>query len=35
MEKLGMRYLRDGHWWGHDLRQFGITREEWEARHAG
>ncbi|MEA2646890.1 MAG: hypothetical protein QOE92_1973 [Chloroflexota bacterium] len=35
MKKLGMRYLRDGRWWGHDLVQYGITREEWEARHDG
>ncbi|MDP9325652.1 MAG: GNAT family N-acetyltransferase [Candidatus Dormibacteraeota bacterium] len=34
MEKLGMTYVGKGHWYGHDLHQFAITREEWGRRGA-
>lgn len=34
MEKVGMTYVGNGHWYGHELRQFAISREEWERQRA-
>jgi ribosomal-protein-alanine N-acetyltransferase len=32
MEKVGMRFARRGHWYGLELVQFSISRDDWAAR---